>query len=178
VLTRIDLVAEENTGAPQEPAVAQQTLDKIQDSLTPKVSKRGLHIVFDLDETLVFTSVGGKAVHKVMIPLFQKVNFQDANTFLLGNYRVAIRPYAIDLLKQLRDQGFPVYVLSSASEDYCVGICNYFNRISPGLILNAASCRIHTMKGVIVMQVYLLPLLSPGTHLSFAADYRTCSHFF
>lgn len=78
---------------------------------------------------------------------------QEANTFLLGNYRVAIRPYAIDLLKQLRDHGFPVYVLSSASEDYCVGICNYFNRISPGLILNSASCRIQTMKGVIVMQV-------------------------
>lgn len=57
------------SSTPQKPSVRPQTLAKIQDSIRPKATKRALHIVFDLDETLVFTSVGGKSVHKVSVIL-------------------------------------------------------------------------------------------------------------
>lgn len=52
---------------PQKPTIRPQTLAKIQDSIGAGGTKRALHIVFDLDETLVYTSVSGKPLqHKVM----------------------------------------------------------------------------------------------------------------
>jgi len=67
-------------------------------------------------------------------------------------------------LKQLRDNGFPVYVLTSASEEYCNGICTQFNKlVSPHqpLILNAASCRMKTMNGIVVMRKHFRMVLPP-----------------
>jgi len=128
-------------------------LHTLQSNLVPNpVSGKQLHLVFDLDETLVFTQTSDRKAPPA------------GQSFNVGNWRVTVRPYAVTLLKQLRDNGFPVYVLTSSSEEYCNGICQYFNQlahVSQPLILNAASCRMKTMNGIVVMKKHFRMVLPP-----------------
>eukprot|EP01125_Pyxidicula_operculata_P008585 TRINITY_DN2874_c0_g1_i1.p2 TRINITY_DN2874_c0_g1~~TRINITY_DN2874_c0_g1_i1.p2 ORF type:complete len:430 (-),score=103.12 TRINITY_DN2874_c0_g1_i1:906-2195(-) len=131
--------------------------------------RKKMHVVFDLDETLVYTTPIVKQQSKPKTRSYS--TSLSTRSFVLGKCIVNIRPYALELLQKLQESDFPVYVLSSSPEEYCFSVCDYLNTFSTRdkpYIVNCSSCRINTMNGVYIMKKHFNQVLPPGTDINHA----------
>jgi len=124
-----------------------------------KGSIRKMHVVFDLDETLV-------SAHSNSYP-------EGCTKITIGRACILVRPFALEILRSLRDLGVLVYVLSCGDKGYVFPICTELSKLCPGSIINTATCRIENMKNErIIIKKHFKQILPPGVdiHDAIAVD--------